>query len=172
MLCNEWMQQVSEQTKPLKQQSSGLADQQIREILALKNNCDEYKAHIDELEAMILGGNYSEGTSLDKVQENLVEYQTKLAKLQRSIVNKRSQLSVDGRENLTQLLGNDFLKKRMNALALKQRLRDRLHHRKFELENMKRAYHNTVNHAKLEAHTQQQVKCKEPGIQTHQEKAT
>jgi hypothetical protein len=166
MLRNEWVQQVTEQTKPLKQQSSGLADQQIREILVLKQNCDEYKAQIDELETMILDGIYPEGTSLDEVQENLLEYQTKLAKLQKSMVNKKSQLSIDGRLNLTQLLGNEFLKQRMNALALKQRLRDRLRHRKFELENMERAYRNTVNHAKLEAHTQQQVKRKEPGIQT------
>ena len=48
-----------EQTKPLKQQSKGLADQQIREILALVKNCNEYKVHIDELETLILAGNYS-----------------------------------------------------------------------------------------------------------------
>jgi len=73
---------------------------------------------------------------------------------------------VDGRLNLAKLMGNAFLKQRMNALALKQRLRERLRHRKFELENVERAYRNTVNHAKLEAHTKQQVKRKEPGIQT------
>ena len=54
----------------------------------------------------------------------------------------------------------------MNALALKQRIRDRLRYRKFELENIERDYRNTVNHAKLEAHTNQQIKRKEPGIQT------
>jgi len=54
----------------------------------------------------------------------------------------------------------------MNALALKQRVHDRLHYRKFELENIERDYRNTINHAKLEAHTNQQIKHKEPGIQT------
>jgi len=54
----------------------------------------------------------------------------------------------------------------MNALALKQRLCDHLHHTKFELGNIEHTYHNTVNHAKLEAHTKQQLKHKEPGIQT------
>jgi hypothetical protein len=166
VLHQEWIHQVAEQTKPLKQQSKGLADQQIREILALKNSCDEYKAQIDELETMILEGNYAEETNLDEVQESLEEYQAKLAKLQKSMATKKNQLSVDGRLNLIKLMGNEFLKKRMNALALKQRLRDRLCHRKFELENVERAYRNTVNHAKLEAHTKQQVKRKEPGIQT------
>jgi len=116
---------VAEQTKPLKKQSKGLADQQIREILALGKTCDEYKERIDELETMILGGNYSEGIiSFDEVQEDLEECQTKLAKLQKSIANKKSKLSVDGRLNLTKLMGNVFLKEQMNALALKQRIRD------------------------------------------------
>ena len=166
ILREQWKLQVIEQTKPLKQQSKGLADQQIREILALAKNCDEYKDHIDELETMILGGTYPEGSSLDDIQEDLEESKTKLAKLRTSITNKRSKLSVDGRLNLTKLIGNTFLKQRMNALALKQRLRDRLRNRKFELENIARAYRNTVNYAKLEANTKQQVKRKEPGIQT------
>ena len=166
MLREQWKLQVIEQTKPLKQQSKGLADQQIREILALVKNCDEYKVHIDELETLILAGNYSETTSFDDIQEDLEESKAKLAKLQTSIKNKKIKLSVDGRLNLSKLMGNAFLKQRMNALALKQRLRERLRHRKFELENVERAYRNTMNHAKLEAHTKQQVKRKEPGIQT------
>jgi hypothetical protein len=165
-LREQWKLQVAEQTKPLKQQSKGLADHQIKEILALEKNYDDYKAQINDLEAMILAGDYSNGTSFDEVQENLEEYQAKLTQLKISIANKKNQLSVDGRLNLSKLMGNVFLKQRMNALALKQRLRDRLRHRKFELENMECAYRNTVNHAKLEAHTKQQVKHKEPGIQT------
>jgi hypothetical protein len=165
-LREQWKLQVAEQTKPLKKQSKGIADQQIKEILALGKSCDDYKAQIDEIEAMILAGDYSDGTSFDEVQENLEEYKAKLAKLKISIANRKSQLSVDGRLNLSKLMGNVFLKQRMNALALKQRLRDRLRHRKFELENMERAYRNTVNHAKLEAHAKQQVKHKEPAIQT------
>ncbi|KIM39164.1 hypothetical protein M413DRAFT_75240 [Hebeloma cylindrosporum] len=162
----QWRLQVIEQTKPLKQQSKGLADQQIREILALIKNADEYKDHIDELETWILDGNYSEEANLDDIQEDLEESKAKLAKLQTSIKNKKTKLSVDGRLSLTKLMGNAFLRQRMNALALKQRLRDRLRHRKFELENVERAYRNTINHAKLEAHTKQHVKRKEPGIQT------
>jgi hypothetical protein len=166
LLREEWKQQVAEQTKPLKQQSKGLADKQIREILALSKNCDEYKAQIDELETMILAGNYAEDTNFEEVEEDLEECRAKLSQIRTSIAKKKNLLSVDGRLNLSKLMGNVFLKQRMNALALKQRLRDRLRHRKFELENMERAYRNTVNHAKLEAHSKQQVKRKEPGIQT------
>ena len=153
-----------EQTKPLKQQSKGLADQQIREILALIKNCDEHKVHIDKLETLILGGNYSEGTSFDDIQEDLEESQAKLTKLQTSIKSQKNKLLVDGRLNLNKLMGNTFLKQHINALALKQRLHGHLRHRKSELENVEHAYCNTVNHAKLEDHTKQQVKRKERGI--------
>ena len=54
----------------------------------------------------------------------------------------------------------------MNALALKQRICDHLHHQKFELENLERSYRKTMNHMKLEKHAQNQLKHKEPGIQT------
>ena len=101
---------MSEQTKPLKKQSKGLADQQIKEILALGKTCDEYKEWIDELETMILGGNYSEEVNFDEIQDDLQECQTKVAKLQSSIANKKSKLSVDGRLNLTKLMGNVFLR--------------------------------------------------------------
>ena len=83
---------------------------------------------------------------------------------------RKAKLSVDGRLNLTKLLDNEFLKLRMKALALKQRIRDRLRQRKFELENLERAYRKTVNHLKLEKHAQSQLKRKEPGIQANAKK--
>ena len=51
---------------------------------------------------------------------------------------------MDERLNLSKLIGNAFLKQRMNALALKQRLCEHLCHRKFKLKNVERAYHNTM----------------------------
>jgi hypothetical protein len=54
----------------------------------------------------------------------------------------------------------------MPVLALKQCIRDYLRHRKFELENLECAYRKTINHIKLEKHTESQLKCREPGIQT------
>jgi hypothetical protein len=54
----------------------------------------------------------------------------------------------------------------MNALALKQRIRDRLRQRKFELEILEHAYRSSTNQAKLDKHTQQRIKRQEPGIQT------
>jgi len=47
--------------------------------------------------------------------------------------------------DLRKLQQNTFLRLRMNALALKHRLRDWLHQRKFEIEKLERSHRHSVN---------------------------
>ena len=54
-------------------------------------------------------------------------------------------LGVNEKQELRGLEENPFLRVRMNALALKQWLRDRLRHRKFEMSRMERSYRHSVN---------------------------
>jgi hypothetical protein len=162
----EWDQQVIEQTKPLKRQSKSLANKEIQEILTLTKNLELYKTQITEFEEMIESGVYDEGIDAMVAEENMEELRSKSKKAQKAINHKKTKLSVDGRLNLTKLMGNEFLRVRMNALALKQRIRDRLRNRKFELESLERAYRTTVNQIKLQKHADRQLKRQEPGIQT------
>ena len=166
ILHAEWVKQVVEQTKPLKKQSKHLANIEIEGILALYKNIENYNEEIDQYEMMLEKKQYEKGFTAADVQGFLEELERKVKNQKRMIAARKTTLSVDGRLNLTKLLDNQFLKLRMNALALKKRIRDRLRHRKFELENLERAYRKTINHIKLEKHAQTQLKCKEPGIQT------
>lgn len=54
-------------------------------------------------------------------------------------------LGVTAQQELKGLKENPFLRARMNALALKQRLRDRLRQRKFEMNRMERSYQHSMN---------------------------
>ena len=47
--------------------------------------------------------------------------------------------------NLAVLRNDAFLRLRMNALALKQRIRDRLRQRKFEIDKLERSYRRSAN---------------------------
>ena len=161
----EWEKQVTEQTKPFKKQSDQLARQEIEGILALYKNLENHNEDIEKYEHMLENDDYPNGFNATEVQSALEELEGKVKKNKKAIATRKAKLSVDGRLNLTNLLDNEFLKLRMKALALKQRIRDRLRHRKFELENLERAYRKTVNHLKLEKHAQSQLKRKEPGIQ-------
>ena len=165
-LQTQWEEQVAEQTKPLKKQSKGIADKAINEILALTKNIDGYKEEIRELETMMEISEYPEGMDIFTVDESLVDLRSRLTKATNAVSNKRTKLGIDACLVLQRLIGNQFLRLRLNALAVKQRIRDRLRQRKFELENLERAYRTTVNQRKLSQHAEQQIKRKEPGIQT------
>ncbi|KDR80500.1 hypothetical protein GALMADRAFT_62166 [Galerina marginata CBS 339.88] len=165
-LREQWDDQVAEQTKPLKRQSKNLANKEIEEILALTKSVENDKKELNKLDNMLVEGEYQDGLDPTSAAESIEELNSRMKKNKNAIAYKRGKLSVDGRMNLGKLMGNEFLKVRMNALAVKQRIRDRLRQRKFEIENLERAYRNTMNHAKLQKHSEQSFKKKEPGIQT------
>lgn len=68
-----------------------------------------------------------------------------LSKLEQGIHRKRTSLGVSEQADLVRLKENSFLRLRMNALALKQRLWDRLCQRKFEMEKFERSYRHGTN---------------------------
>ncbi|KDR65486.1 hypothetical protein GALMADRAFT_148660 [Galerina marginata CBS 339.88] len=166
LLRDEWKAQIVEQTKPLTKQSKHLANKEIEDVLALVKNKENNEKELEEYESILDSGEYEDGQDASTVQSYIEDLQNKIKKTRKTIENKRAKLSVDSRLNLSRLIGNEFLKMRMNALALKQRIRDRLRQRKFEIEGLQRAYRNTVNQAKLQKHTDQQIRKKEPGIQS------
>ncbi|KAF8870464.1 hypothetical protein CPB84DRAFT_1855562 [Gymnopilus junonius] len=150
-----WANQVKEQTKPLPRQSKNIADKEIHSILLLKEQVTEYEKDIAAHRICLL----------DLTMEEIQVLKAKLNNATKAIKEKSSKLSIADQSNLKRLLGNQFLHLRLNALAVKQRIRDRLRQCKFELESLEKSYRKTVNRLKLEAHAGQQLKRKEPGIQ-------
>jgi vacuolar-type H+-ATPase subunit E/Vma4 len=75
----------------------------------------------------------------------LDEARVKASRIRTTLQRKQEALGVDAQLDLQQLTNNAFLRLRMNARALKQRIRDRLRQRKFELERLERAYRVSTN---------------------------
>lgn len=165
LLRKEWEAQVIEQTKPLKRQSKNLANKEITDIMTLLSTIEDYKVELDNLNTMIESEKYSNNLTFETIYEHIESITAKSNRAVKLVNQKKNKLSIDENLNLKKLMGNQFLRIRMNALALKQRIRDRLRQRKFELDNLERDYHTTVNHAKLSQHAQQSIKKKEPGLQ-------
>jgi hypothetical protein len=163
LLRNEWAAQVEEQTKPIDRKSKSAADKVIIEILGLRQRIEANTAELQQIELMLEGEEH-EGDDMVELQLQMEVLKDTSTKLRRIIQQKRKSLTVDGRLNLERLLGDQFLRDRMNALALKKRIRTRLCQRKFELENLERAYRNTVNSRKLQSHVEGKMKKREPGI--------
>lgn len=87
----------------------------------------------------------SERGDVVETSENLQEAKAHLKQLRASRQRKFTKLGIPDTALLNKLKNNAFLRSRMNALALKQRLRDKLRQRKFEIEKLERSYRRTVN---------------------------
>ena len=130
-------------------QSKNLADKLIEEIIQLKEDTESCNKEIYKFDGMIQSGRYQDGWDVSEVRVTLAELREKCSKLERAYKSKREVLGTDGRLRLDRLLGNKFLKVRINALALKKRLRTRLQQQKFELDGLERAYRKTNTNGRL-----------------------
>jgi hypothetical protein len=75
----------------------------------------------------------------------LTESRDRCTQLAESIRRKRAALGVGQRVALVKLKANVYLQIRMNARALKARIRDCLRQRKFESERLERSYRHAAN---------------------------
>lgn len=122
-------------------QSKNKASIAIKAILALDDSIKAENAAILRLYA-------SAGSPLVNVvdlNETLQRARTHLQRLEQTRSQHFKSLAVDDTAVLRDMKQNKYLIARMNALALKQRLRDRLRQRKFEMERLERNYRRTMN---------------------------
>ena len=121
--------------------SRNLGKQAIEAILALEESLDAHKDTTRMLENLLSDGT---GDAVD-VGIQLRESRASCTRLTRSIQLKRMALGVPEQAVLQRLKSNIFLRTKMNARAVKWRLRDHLRQCKFELERLERSYRHTIN---------------------------
>jgi hypothetical protein len=102
---------------------------------------EQHRTTVHELENTIL----SNTANIVDVELQLSEYRSKCKRIADIIQKRRHSLGVSDQANLQGLRSNAYLRIRMNARAVKTRLRDRLRSRKFEIEKLERSYRRTVN---------------------------
>lgn len=152
-LGEEWDKQVEFQTRPLPRTYSITMpfitpDCSIgRSKLAARTAIEELAAlqvQQQSLENLIsILDNKGPDPSEDGIESirRLDQHYNRLQKLKAEIARRRKALGVDGRRNLSKLKYNAFIAKRMNARALKIRLRSKIQGRKFEIQRLKKAHH-------------------------------
>jgi hypothetical protein len=125
--------------------SKDLGKRAVEEVLALQEMFSNQKKTVDVMEAKLGEGLDDYDGDITEFMVLLEEARAKASRIQESFRRKKQALGIDGRLNLQQLTNDTFLRLRMNARALKKRIRDRLRLRKFELERLERAYRHTSN---------------------------
>ena len=161
-LRSEWAAQVVEQTKPAPRmfhfvfanlystdyegyegRSKNKGKQAVEAILALEEASEMQRKTITKLEALLVTSDLTDTANL--VQQ-LQDARQHSSNIEEGLRRKKAVLGVGEQANLVKLKQDLFLRLRMNALALKQRIRDRLRQRKFEIEKFERSYRHGTNH--------------------------
>ncbi|KAG2144232.1 hypothetical protein DEU56DRAFT_870390 [Suillus clintonianus] len=157
----EWRAQVEHQTKPLSKRSKTNNDEQISKILALERTLSNLDESLRALETQLCAGNVP----------NILDFNTRLSdeRAHRSRVADtlrrwKAALGIGQLADLQQLRRSIFLQVRLDAHAVKTRIRERLRQRKFEIERFERSYRQTVNEHKLHAHAEASIQRRNPTI--------
>ncbi|KAJ7257320.1 hypothetical protein C8J57DRAFT_1516785 [Mycena rebaudengoi] len=160
----EWRDQVATQTKPLPRRSKNKGQQAVNTVVLLQGAIKTRKQQVREYRTAYLDAveEEDEDAHMHKVRFEAAE--DALAKAEGNLKKKKEALGITDLRRLKSLENDKFIGLRMNAHALKRRLRDRLRSRKFELDRMERSCRRLLNDVKLDSHTESAVKRREPTI--------
>ncbi|KAJ3725611.1 hypothetical protein DFJ43DRAFT_1002562, partial [Lentinula guzmanii] len=143
----QWEAQVKAQTKPM------------------PRNCDASRACVAQLDAILTDTN----APLYEVAEAELELERLRPKFKKALAEVSQQerlLGVEGMAQYRHLVSSPFLQARMNALAVKTRLCEKLRARKFEFDRIERSFRRQqFNKRKIVTHTEDSIKRRDPGIQ-------
>src|SRR5882762_6478247 len=114
----------------------------VEAILVLESTIGSQEKTVKNLELALATGDDLDVTELS---EQLQDAHAHLLRLQQGVRHKRGELGVAEKANLAVLRNDAFLCLRMNALALKQCICDRLQQRKFEIDKLERSYRRSAN---------------------------
>lgn len=122
-------------------QSRAQGQRAVEAILVLRKTLELSDQNIRALEAQLL----TDILDTDNIPQQLIDAQKSRSRIADTLHRKHSALGIDERETLANATRSSYFCLKMNARALKRRIRDRLRQRKFELERLERAYRVTVN---------------------------
>ncbi|THU94400.1 hypothetical protein K435DRAFT_820010 [Dendrothele bispora CBS 962.96] len=160
----QWQEQIRVQTQPLPCQSRNKGKRAVEECMQLRRGQKVLEKRMKLLEDIITNVNAASyeiaaaQLDLPKAVEDYNKATDKLRKKERA-------LGAHEKTQLHRLINNSYVQKRMNALALKSRLRSRVQARKFELDRLERSYRRKRSDQHLKEHTADSVKRRDPDIQ-------
>ncbi|KAJ3709644.1 hypothetical protein DFJ43DRAFT_1162491 [Lentinula guzmanii] len=163
VLRAQWTAQVQAQTKPLPRRSKNLGKSAVEEVIRIRKSRDMLTEKVSHLREIII----NPSTPTWDVATAELELQTakeSLSKVQAKLASKERALGERQRVQLRTLVKSTYINKRMNALALLTRIRERLRSRKFELDRLERSYRKQRSEQRVNDHTQDSVKRRDPTI--------
>ncbi|THU99083.1 hypothetical protein K435DRAFT_659654 [Dendrothele bispora CBS 962.96] len=164
LLREQWQDQVSTQTRPLLSQSKNKGKNTVLECMRLRRAQKALAGRLKQLQDTI-GNPEAAEYEVAAAEVDLPEVTENYEKKTETLRKKERALGVTEKSQLHHLTKSPFISKSMNARAIMMRLRERLRARKFELERLERSYRKQRSDQRLDEHTENSVKRRDPGIQ-------
>lgn len=115
--------------------------QAVQAIMTLDATISSEREEVSRLHSLTQSGTAAMDSAFDDLRSTRVYLNALIARRARLF----DALGHPDTTSLLHIKRSVFLQQRMNALAVKHRLRDKLRQRKFENERLERAYRRTVN---------------------------
>ncbi|KAJ3717384.1 hypothetical protein C8R42DRAFT_586975 [Lentinula raphanica] len=164
-LREQWKSQVIAQTQPLPRQSRQAGRKAVETALRLKKACETLVDRISKLEEIISDLD-AEDYDIADAEAQLPALQKRLSDSRLALLHEEQKLGVEDKASYQHLARSPFINLRMNARAIKMRLRSRLTARKFECDRLERSFRRQQhNDRKVHIHTEDSVKKRDPSIQ-------
>ncbi|KAL0569797.1 hypothetical protein V5O48_012165 [Marasmius crinis-equi] len=163
-LRDQWEAQKAEQTKPLPKKSNLLGKKAVQEVMRLRTSLDLLEQKRRELEDVVMNLDVPDWRH-DEAVEELPEIQVKVVEARKKLRAKEHLLGVKDSQAAQHLQDSPFLRERMRALALKNRLVALIRARKFQRDRLERSFRKNSNEAKLHSQIAHSMKRKDPSIQ-------
>jgi hypothetical protein len=113
--------------------------------MLLRSAIQTRRVHLDELRQKYLDAVEAEDDDAAMYEREFKQAQAALTTSVANLRRKEAALGVNEYDELEALATSEYMRARMNARALKLRLRERLRARKFEMDVVERAYRRLMN---------------------------
>ncbi|KAJ7193765.1 hypothetical protein B0H12DRAFT_1039333 [Mycena haematopus] len=164
-LRSEWKKQVEAQTKPAQRRSKARGTAAVEEVILLRKRVDALFQTMTVLQEA-LGDPKSTAHVLLYAETHVDDARQAWKNAQQKLRRLEQQLGVTDATMLQKLRHSDYYAARMNAKVLKERLRQRLRERKFELDLIERSFRRTRSENQRNDHAGAAIKRREPTIST------
>ncbi|KAK7435870.1 hypothetical protein VKT23_019401 [Stygiomarasmius scandens] len=138
-LTAQWEKQVQAQTQPLPRQRRNAAKVAVQDALRLNEALDVLEKKISDLENVILSKT-AERYQTVTAYEELMKARKARDEARIKLSQKERSLGTSDKIELRKLINDPYITKRLNALAVKTRLRQKLEARKFALTRLERCF--------------------------------
>ncbi|EJD39760.1 hypothetical protein AURDEDRAFT_40155, partial [Auricularia subglabra TFB-10046 SS5] len=163
-LAAQWKAQVEAQMEKHPRQSQSAADKQIDKILLTVGTIDDLKEQIADDRKRLRKSRKLSTSEKNTLTASIEATRREIGSLQAKVDSMQNALGTEHCRRLESMRGSEYLSARVNARALRAKIRQALVAHKFERRKVERAYRHQLLEAKEHAQTKDLVHRRERGI--------